>query len=135
LDIKINQVAVADDLKKLSRALHKAGEKDLKNDLLSVNRRIANDAAAVARTLTPVRTGYLQRWIRGQATFFRARIAVGTKTKATYGKFVELGIGHAWDKIGPQAMAHKAFARGHAKYIRWLRSGVDKTVTKFNRSR
>ena len=134
MEVKINQAAVASEIRKLSSALHKAEEFDLKNGLRDANKRIAQDAAEKAKRLAPMRTGYLRRWIRGQWSFYRARIAVGTKTKATYGLFVELGIGRGWSSIGAQRMAHKAFEQGYSKYIRWLGKAVDKAATEFNKS-
>jgi hypothetical protein len=66
--------------RELRRAFREAG--DDMSDLKDLHKRLADDVAGTAKTKVPVRSGRLQRSIRGSGTKTAARIRAGNNRKS-----------------------------------------------------
>lgn len=66
--------------RELRRAFREAG--DDMSDLKDLHKRLADDVADSAKTKTPVRSGRLQRSIRGSGTKTAARVRAGNNRKS-----------------------------------------------------
>ncbi len=66
--------------RELRRAFREAG--DDMSDLRELHKRLADDVADTAKTKTPIRSGRLQRSIRGSGTKTAARVRAGNNRKS-----------------------------------------------------
>jgi hypothetical protein len=93
----------------LRRQFREAG--DDMSDLRNLHKQLADDVAGTAKTKTPVRSGTLQRSVRGSGTKTAARVRAGNNRKSGPTSVPYAGRTHfGWPAVGqrPQLFLYEA---------------------------
>jgi HK97 gp10 family phage protein len=96
-------------VRELRRLLRKIESKDIKDALKAANKGAAEVIAAEAKTRTPVRSGRLQKTVKGTGTQASGSIKAGTAARVPYAGVIHFGWGRR--NIRPQPFLTDAMSK------------------------